>query len=68
MIYRTFCQLANKEAVSVQYAITALGLLVCRHGIILRASNCFTGERHAYALVFIRWLVCVLGLAVSYVW
>lgn len=57
-----------QEAASVQYDITALGLLVCRHGVIVRAMNCFTGERHAYALVFVRWLASVLGITVSFIW
>ncbi|KXZ41023.1 hypothetical protein GPECTOR_961g227 [Gonium pectorale] len=33
----------------MQHLITAAGLLVCRHGVLLRLINFFSGERHAYS-------------------
>jgi hypothetical protein len=33
----------------LQNLVTAVGVAVCRHGMILRLLNLFTGERHAYS-------------------
>lgn len=38
---------------NLQYLITGLGLAVCRHSMVLRAFNMWTGEKHGYA-----WNLC----------
>lgn len=36
----------------MQYDITSLGVCLCRHGFLAYLMNSFTGERHAYAVLF----------------
>ena len=47
--------------------ITALGVAVCRHGMVLRMINLFEGERHAYSTAAVRSLL-LQGTAVDYWW
>lgn len=51
----------------LQYAITAVGLVVCRHGQIVSMMNCFGGERHAYAILALA-LLLQGGLALQHWW
>ena len=51
----------------VQYDITALGALLCRHGFVGNLLNIFTGERHAYATLFL-WQLLQRGIKVDFVW
>lgn len=61
------CCKSSLSLLLMQHDITALGLLTCRHGFVLKAMNAFTGERHVYALCFVAWLAS-RRLTVSYLW
>lgn len=50
-----------------QKLVTAAGVALCRHGILLRLLNLFTGERHAYSTAAVQSLL-VAGTAVQYWW
>lgn len=52
---------------SKQDLVTALGVALCRHGVLLRLLNLFTGERHAYSTAAVQSLLAV-GTGVQYWW
>lgn len=52
---------------SSQNLVTAVGMAVCRHGMLLRLLNLFTGERHAYATAVAHSLLGV-GTSVAFWW
>ena len=47
--------------------ITAVGAVLCRHGMLLRLMNLFGGERHAYATTAALSLLSA-GTAVQFWW
>ncbi len=47
--------------------ITAVGAVLCRHGMLLRLMNLFGGERHAYATTAALSLLTA-GTAVQFWW
>lgn len=47
--------------------MTSLGVLLCRHGFVGNMLNSFTGERHAYATLFVEHLLRS-GIRVQFVW
>ncbi|GIL85589.1 hypothetical protein Vretimale_13302 [Volvox reticuliferus] len=47
--------------------VTAVGVVVCRHGMLMRLMNFFRGERHFYAIAAIHSLMAV-GTAVHFWW
>ena len=51
----------------LQNDITALGVCLCRHGHIAYLMNAFTGERHAYATLFMRAVLSSIWLLL-FVW
>jgi Kyakuja-Dileera-Zisupton transposase len=51
----------------LQNLVTAVGVAVCRHGMLLRLMNLFTGERHAYATAAVLSLLAT-GTSVLFWW
>lgn len=51
----------------MQNDITALGACLCRHGHIAFLMNAFTGERHAYATLFMK-RVLEAAVTLLFVW
>ncbi|KXZ40894.1 hypothetical protein GPECTOR_1477g659 [Gonium pectorale] len=55
------------SAESQKNLITAVGVVVCRHGMLLRLMNFFRGERHLYSTATL-WSLFVAGSAVHFWW
>ncbi|KXZ42182.1 hypothetical protein GPECTOR_188g287 [Gonium pectorale] len=55
------------SAESQKNLITAVGVMVCRHGMLLRLMNFFRGERHLYSTAAL-WSLFVAGSAVHFWW
>jgi hypothetical protein len=50
-----------------QNDITALAVCLCRHGHIAYLMNAFTGERHAYATLFLKTILGCIQMLL-FVW
>jgi hypothetical protein len=48
----------------LQRLIHSVMVTACRHGQIYLLQNCYSGERHAYAIVAF-WLMLVAGLTIQ---
>ena len=51
----------------LQNDITSLGVCLCRHGHIGFLMNSVTGERHAYATLFVRAILSCISMLL-FVW
>lgn len=73
LLYKSSCDnehltCSNISGTSVlQYDITSLGVCLCRHGFVMYLMNSFTGERHAYATLFLK-KILEQGIAPQFVW
>ena len=51
----------------LQNLVTSAGVVLCRHGMLLRLLSLFTGERHLYSTAAIQSLL-VVGTGVQFWW
>jgi hypothetical protein len=51
----------------MQNLITGAGAVLCRHGMLMRLLNLFTGERHIYAIAAMYSFLRV-GAAIQFWW
>ena len=52
----------------MQNDITSLGMCLCRHGHIGFLMNSVTGERHAYATLFVKAILSCIISSLLFVW
>lgn len=53
--------------VCLQDDVNSTGVSVCRHGFVAHLLNSFTGERHAYAILFVS-LILEQGIPLQFLW
>ena len=61
------CPFCKPTLCSMQNLITGAGAVLCRHGMLMRLMNLFTGERHIYAIAAMYSFLRV-GTAIQFWW